>query len=42
MEIALYIIIGTMSTLSLISIPIIIYLLYDNKRREQEKGATTQ
>jgi hypothetical protein len=43
METALYIIIGTMSLLTLIGIPGIIWGIRDNKRRErqEQEGAST-
>nr|AGS52572.1 hypothetical protein [uncultured bacterium contig00023] len=41
METAIYIVIGTMSFLSILGIPCIIYGIYDNKRREREEQAAT-
>jgi hypothetical protein len=39
METAIYIVIWTMSILSALGIPCIIYLVWDNKRREQQDKA---
>jgi hypothetical protein len=37
MELAVYIVIGTMSFFTIICIPAIIWQIYDNKRREREE-----
>jgi hypothetical protein len=43
METAIYIVIGNMGFFTLIGIPGIIWLVHDNKRREQEsEGAASQ
>jgi hypothetical protein len=42
METALHIVIGTMSVCILVGIPCIIWLIKDNKRREQQEQETAR